>query len=81
MYGLPNTDMKSSLCTDFNEGQIYQMTNKLNRVDEIFEMFLDQRGNELSWEDKEFIDYSRRATTDKSKREFRTKYIVQLLLQ
>lgn len=81
MYGLPNIDIQSSLCTDFNEGKINQMTNKLNRVDEIFEMFLDQRGDELSQEDKDFIDYSRRATTDKSKREFRTKYIVRLLLQ
>ena len=71
----------ASYCSDFNEGQINQMTNKINRVDEIFELFLAQRVDELSQEDREFIDYSRRATTDKSKREFRTNYIVGLLLQ
>ena len=81
MYRLPNMDLPSSLCSDFTENQINQMTNKINRVDEIFELFLAQRGDELSQEDREFIDYSRRATTDKSKREFRTKYIIDLLSQ
>lgn len=81
MYGLPNLDMPTLLCADFTENQINQMTNKINRVDEIFELFLAQRVDELSQEDREFIDYSRRATTDKSKREFRTNYIVGLLLQ
>lgn len=63
---------------DFSEvSEVSQIRHRLEKVDYIFDKAEDI--TVLSKEEQQFLDYSRRATTDANKRKERTKYLVRLI--
>lgn len=80
LYGLPSYDREGD---DFiidmnNERQISKIRHRLDRIGYIFDK-ADEDIMALSPKEQQFIDCSRRATTDASKRNLRTKFIVELV--
>lgn len=71
MYGLPNFDFNTSKI-DIDERYII-----LQALEEIELIFSAEDENNLTHDEREFLQQSRRATTDKSVREKRTKYILE----
>lgn len=79
MYGLNGSDDPVPSIPDLDEVAIARMRIRLDNIETIFQFAEENRIPELSVEEQRFLDYSRRATTDQSKRQARTEYLVNLL--
>lgn len=76
-YGIPGINF--SIDSDiFEKIKLSQIRNRLERINYIFERSGDEI-MQLSRDEQKFLDYSRRATTDASKRQERTKYLLNLI--
>ena len=74
LYGLPDMDVPR-LSLDLNS-EIEAARNGLDRVEELFEA---REVGSLNREEQQFLQDSRRATTDERVRERRTKFLLQLM--
>lgn len=73
LYGLKGCNIGRVNLTSMN---MDRLRNRLNRVDEVF-THADKK--ELSYADQQFLNDSRRATTDASVRQRRTEYLLELI--
>ncbi len=74
MFGLPQTDPPARTFGALNRSEV---RFRLDRVDTVFST---EDASKLRPEDRQFLDDSRRATTDAAVRERRTFYLVELAL-
>lgn len=79
MYGLPNVVDDIEHNSNPDDITITRMKLSLDAVERIFNLAEANRIMDLTEEERTFLDYSRRATTDQSKRAERTKFLVNLL--
>lgn len=80
-YGLKNVDIDNYAIQNIDYSNISILTkirHRLDRVEYIFDK-AEENIKLLSEEEQQFLDNSRRATTDASKRIDRTKYLVKLI--
>ncbi len=74
-YGLPGIDKPTMNILKSDYARIE------NRLDNINSIFTKEEGHQLNAKETQFLEDSRRATTDKPVRERRTKYLLDLILQ
>lgn len=80
-YGLKNLDIEPSAQVEVdysNPSVLLRIRHRLERVESIFDK-AEEDIMQLSKEEQQFLDSSRRATTDASKRIERTKFLVRLI--
>ena len=80
LFGIPNMIVNSRLYNELDEVTLSRMRIQLDKIEKIFNYADENRIMELSLEEQQFLDYSRRGTTDQSKRISRTDYISKLLV-
>ena len=78
-YGIPELDRTDYTIDIANTGQLARIAHSLERVEEIFQTEEDAMNN-LSREEVRFLEDSRRATTDASKRLARSKFLINLIV-
>lgn len=78
LYGLPG-ECRDFALNDIDAMEANRLARKLERVDFIFQMAESEDVGVLNEGEQRFLDYSRRATTDASKRRERMRFIVNLL--
>ena len=78
-YGIPELERTDYKIDIANTGQIARIAHSLERVGEIFQT---EEGamNNLTREEARFLEDSRRATTDASKRVARAKFLINLIV-
>lgn len=79
MYGLNGYNDHEPAMHEIDDVIIARMRMRLDNIENIFMFAEENRIAELTAEEQRFLDYSRRATTDQSKRQARTEYLVNLL--
>lgn len=78
LNGLGDIGMQNMQLDDLNPVLLSKIRHQLDRVNYIFDT-AEKDIMLLSKDEQMFIDYSRRATTDASKRTERTKYLIKLI--
>lgn len=78
LYGLPNEERIYTV-EELNPVQKDRIRNRLDHVDHLFELVDINNGDQMSAEEKVFMDACRRATTDASRRRIRMNYIINLV--
>ena len=76
-YGIPGIE-RNFILDDTKERTLSKILMSLSHIDYIYEQ-IENNNEKLTIEEKNFIDASRRATTDTSKRKLRTEYIIKLI--
>lgn len=74
-YGLPGIDKPTMNILESDYARIESRLENINSI------FVKEEGQQLNAKETQFLEDSRRATTDKPVRERRTKYLLDLILQ
>ena len=78
-FGLEGLDLEVPNILE-NERNFPLVCQRLERVNYLYEMATSENVIGMTNEEREFIDNCRRATTDASKREARTRFIINLMV-